>query len=296
MKAIVLTCDKYMKIADHMIQTYMKLWPDNPFVFRIPYEKYPHFMKKKYGSKIELVKAQNVIKQKVLKLLEDIPDDEWIYWCMDDKYLIDINKDKANQFYKWVSTLKDPKICGISFARAKCLLRPSNLKGLDKSIIPHTGDYLIERRNYSRIWLHQFLRSKALKNLFERFPERKFYPKEMDSFKDNMKLPKGQKLYVSEKNYVVFGESVSRGVLTKNCAYSFNNLNIKIPRGFQISDDEIIIGKMREESNSILKKIHRSPLYCSLSRVSLNIILSLPKGIKKSLRSKLESTGFNIND
>ena len=35
MKAIVLTCDKYLPITDHMLYTYQKLWSSNPFTFII---------------------------------------------------------------------------------------------------------------------------------------------------------------------------------------------------------------------------------------------------------------------
>ena len=42
MKAIVLTCDKYHKITNHMITTYQDLWPSNKLKFVIPYnEKQP---------------------------------------------------------------------------------------------------------------------------------------------------------------------------------------------------------------------------------------------------------------
>src|SRR5437016_2587497 len=39
MKAIVLTCDRYRAVTEHMILQYEKLWPDHPFVFRVPYQK-----------------------------------------------------------------------------------------------------------------------------------------------------------------------------------------------------------------------------------------------------------------
>ena len=57
MKAIVLTCDKYHKITDHMITTYQHLWPSNKLKFVIPYnEKYPQFLEDKWGDKVEFVK------------------------------------------------------------------------------------------------------------------------------------------------------------------------------------------------------------------------------------------------
>jgi hypothetical protein len=33
MKAIVLTCDRYRALTEHMIRKYEELWPDHPFVF-----------------------------------------------------------------------------------------------------------------------------------------------------------------------------------------------------------------------------------------------------------------------
>ena len=38
-KAIVLSCDKYHKITDHMIETYQKLWPTNKLKFLIPWNE-----------------------------------------------------------------------------------------------------------------------------------------------------------------------------------------------------------------------------------------------------------------
>src|SRR5438046_9676836 len=38
MKAIVLTCDRFRAITEHMIRQYETLWPDHPFVFRVPYQ------------------------------------------------------------------------------------------------------------------------------------------------------------------------------------------------------------------------------------------------------------------
>ena len=44
-KAIVLSCDRYHKITDHMIETYQKLWPTNKLKFLIPWNKvYPQFL------------------------------------------------------------------------------------------------------------------------------------------------------------------------------------------------------------------------------------------------------------
>ena len=57
-KAIVLSCDRYHKITDHMIETYQKLGPNNKLKFLIPWnEVYPQFLVDKWGDKIELIQT-----------------------------------------------------------------------------------------------------------------------------------------------------------------------------------------------------------------------------------------------
>ena len=70
-KAIVLTCDRYRAITEHMIFQYDRLWQDHPFVFHVPYQELG-------GVDTERVKyltAPSDIKATVLHLLAEIDDD-----------------------------------------------------------------------------------------------------------------------------------------------------------------------------------------------------------------------------
>src|SRR2546429_173300 len=90
-KAIVLTCDRYHVITRHMIYQYDRLWPNHPFVFHIPYQKVG-------GTDTKRTKyfpSPSDIKGTVLHLLSEIDDEEWIYWCVDDKYPIQLPVDKV---------------------------------------------------------------------------------------------------------------------------------------------------------------------------------------------------------
>jgi len=81
-RAIVLTCDRYRAVTEHMIFQYDRLWPDHPFVFHVPYQELG-------GVDTEQVKyfpTPSDIKGTVLRLLTQIDEEEWIYWCVDDKY------------------------------------------------------------------------------------------------------------------------------------------------------------------------------------------------------------------
>lgn len=263
MKAIVLTCDKYISITDHMLYTYQRLWSSNPFKFRIPYQTYPQFIKDKYGNKVELIETEKSIKSTALKLLEDIPDNEWIYWCMDDKYLIQIEEKKVNQIYQFVKTIKDTSICGIAFCRFRKWLQDDYLKQ-DSKLLGPNGQIFLERVDYSQIWIHQFVRAKVFRDLFESFPERPFNAREMDKFKDEYKLIPDKKLYVNMENLVVLGESTLKGKITTNCLESYQRWGIKAPEHFEINKHRIIMGKL--------------PRYYSL----MGLKFSLPKYLTRS--------------
>ena len=128
MKAIIVSYDKYLRFANHTISRYQKQWPSNPFIFRVPYGEAKNLLDfTKYGNKVKLVQTDGAkvtysaetssesnlispIKVTVLKLIEDIPDDEWIYWCMDDRYPIRIKDDKAKDIYEFVKNTVLPNL------------------------------------------------------------------------------------------------------------------------------------------------------------------------------------------
>src|SRR5690606_9760749 len=98
MDAIVLTCDKYAIFTDHMIDCYMRHWPSNPFRFVVPYQQ-STALDDKYGELVELVRTPSDIKGTMMTLLKRYDDEDWLYWCIDDKYLIELDEDKANDIY-----------------------------------------------------------------------------------------------------------------------------------------------------------------------------------------------------
>ena len=103
MKAIVLSCDAYHVFAHHMIVQYMNKWPNNPFVFRVPYNtEYPHQLKADLKDKVELVHTDQSIKNTVLTLLDGLDKNEWIFWSIDDKYIRDILVKPVENILQWL--------------------------------------------------------------------------------------------------------------------------------------------------------------------------------------------------
>ena len=162
---------------------------------------------------------------------------------MDDKYLIQIEEKKVNKIYQFVQTIEDPSICGIAFCRFRKWLQDDYLKP-DSKLLGPNGQIFLERVDYSQIWIHQFVRAKVFRDLFESFPERPFNAREMDKFKDEYKLIPDKKLYVNTENLVVLGESTLKGKITTNCLESYQRWGMKVPENFEINKHRIIMGKL----------------------------------------------------
>src|SRR5207237_8230889 len=83
MKAIVLTFDRHRAITQHLMLQSQRLWPDHPFRFRIPYQQ----LRGADSERAEYIESPPEIPATVLRLIEAIEAEEWVYWCSDDKYL-----------------------------------------------------------------------------------------------------------------------------------------------------------------------------------------------------------------
>jgi hypothetical protein len=245
MKALVLTYDRCRPIVEHMLKTYEQLWPENPFVFLIPFQNDSRI--NSYGQNVQMVKAPQPIIQTVNCLLARVADHEWVYWCIDDKFLLAIDAQTASYFAHYVDTITDETITGLSFARARYLLTPPHISEFPIATSDR-GDPLLRRYNYNQIWLHQFVRASTLRNLFKCFPSRDFPAIEMDAFTrqgpNALRVPHNDIMYVTQQNFVVFGESTSGGKVTRGCLESMTRFGIHCPEHFDVADVSKVIGSL----------------------------------------------------
>ena len=242
--AIVLTCQKYVPLAEHMIDRYAAVWPDHPFVFRLPDGAAAREMAPRHTARVELVptaegEGRGRFRAAVLWLLEGLADDAWVYWCIDDKYVMWLDRRSADGVVQAVRAVTDPGICGLSFARTRKLFDPAHVS-TERLRIGRQA--FLRRTSYAQIWLHQFLRVRVLRDLFTSFPEVIESAKEMDALHRAKPLPADQRLYVLDHNAVVFGESTSRGVLTANCAASLSR-GRGLPAGFTVGRQRLVVGR-----------------------------------------------------
>jgi hypothetical protein len=239
MLAIVLTCDRYRALTEHMIHCYNDVWSRHPFLFCVPYQAVDGIN----SSNSRYVRTPPRIKETVLNLLMDLEDEQWVYWCIDDKYPMQLKLERIEPIVDWLSSeLSGEDISGLLFCRCRSLLHSDNLTGNRR--ISKSGEVLLERRAYHQIWIHQFLRVKVLRYLFRSFPDEISSAKTMDTLLLNVQKPASHRLFVTRDNLAIFGESTSRGEITKNCYESIRNKKLPLCE-WTLRDDakEIIMGR-----------------------------------------------------
>jgi hypothetical protein len=238
-KAIVLTCDRYRAITEHLIFQYNRLWPDHPFVFHIPYQELG-------GVDTErgrYLTSPSDIKGTVLHLLAEIDDEEWIYWCVDDKYPIQLVTDKIASLIS--HAVRSPEVDGLLFCRCRATLNNPKLTLYPGKVKNPFGDVYLERKAWFQIWIHQILRAKVLRHLFTHLPDHIPSAKAMDDLKDDVPKLLEHRLFVTRKNFAVFGESTRKGVITQNCYESMVTAGIELPEWFRHPNGEYLtLGKL----------------------------------------------------
>ena len=230
MKAIVLTCDRYRVITEHMIGQYARLWPEHPFVFHVPFQD--EAARGADGERRRYVRTPRAIRATVLGLLDGLDDAEWVYWCIDDKYPVQLRVDAIAPLPGELASARSADVDGLLFCRCRETLHDPAAALLPHSRADAAGNGWLERRSWHQIWLHQFLRVKVLRGLFGRFPEEITAAKAMDELKWAIPKPPEHRLYVTEQNHAVFGESTKAGRITQNCHASALAAGLTLPAHF----------------------------------------------------------------
>lgn len=222
-----------------MLKTYSMHWPGNRFDFLLPFQEDTNI--NSHGQNVELVRTGSGIRECVLTLLDALSDEEWVYWCIDDKYLIDLDEASASYFSEWVEKVEDPFFAGLCFCRVRRLFEVGTVSAFAEATTDR-GHELLRRHNFNQIWLHQFLRVRSLRTLFQSFPTMNFVAKEMDYFKEALRPATEAKLFVTQDNYAVFGESSIGGKITTGCISSMRRLGLETPKYFERIQADISIG------------------------------------------------------
>ena len=228
MKAIVLTCDAYHPLANLCLASYEKHWPAHPFEFRVAYQDTRRGFDGR-SSPLCFVRTPRPIIDTMAGLLGDLDDREWVFWCMDDRYVIRADASVAVKVYEQVLGTEDPGIIAVRLISST----PSSCGGNEVALRPElVEDPRSAGTQFRLLWQHQFVRAGALRRVFQSFPSEPSIPKEMDSFLHLKRA--GERILEVRRSVLTLGESTSRGRITANCAVAFRQYGMAIPEGFEL--------------------------------------------------------------
>ena len=225
MKAITLSVDRNRPFLLNMYQSYLEFLPDAKLDFLFPWQSLepPEGLPQLLGRRLD-----ESFKASVLGLLDGIPDEEWVYWATDDRYLVAAD---AGIF----RAVQDGVAAGdFDDFESVMLDNPSRLRG---KVIPDqmtvgSGDLQISfdiRMDLLKIWQHQFVRTGLLRAIFHAMPDEMGQAKEMDqvvrSFEKTRDFHRAQPAI----SHLKFAESMSRGIPTKDAMQAISRRNIYFP-------------------------------------------------------------------
>ncbi|MFI3179484.1 MAG: hypothetical protein QX188_08010, partial [Methylococcaceae bacterium] len=75
-----------------------------------------------FADNREYIETPGEIKATVLALLADLNDEEWIYWCIDDKYPILLQLPQIKSICNYIEDQNPETVSGILFCRARRMM------------------------------------------------------------------------------------------------------------------------------------------------------------------------------
>lgn len=215
---------------------YEKLWPDNKFTFRIPYNNniestHSHFAQSK---NVNLIKCGSSILDTMEALLEGIDDEEWVYWCIDDRFPIEIDVNENNSIFD--ELYNQGKYDAFDFLRNYGPRRKLKQRNDLISIEVNSREFLEHRTNIKPLalgfWMNHYVKGKVLKRLFSREFQKnenkpaptthrilklKHPPTSADHYWQRLNAITNLKgLWRTEKHYIKFLEPIINGKETKD--------------------------------------------------------------------------------
>lgn len=242
--ALVLTYDDNRFCTENMILQYERLMGPETFQFIIPYQE-NKTIDNRIESEVLFVLSDVSIAQTIAALLRSVPRDKMVYWCIDDKYPIQMDVLAYRSVLNFLR--KEDDIDGISLAMARRLSYGLGLTRKSKKFAGIKEKNFHRRLNFNQFWLHQFIKPMCLEFVFNEIPKELGAAKEMDYYVGQIN-ENPFKMYVSQENFITFGESTHRGLVTPNLLQAASENRIEVPPSRQVSErGSIIIGEMNSK-------------------------------------------------
>lgn len=225
MKAILLTYDEQSGLAELVVKSYEALiGNDLPIEFLIPYQSadtYKHFK----SNNVSYIQSASGIKESIKALLAGIDDDEWVLWCIDDRYPVKVDKTK---FIAMVNNLSKGEVnANFNGFKLTKWVEPVSAESVEFSGAAFQQQ---EECGMTGFWHHQFVRARILRKVFVDCEE---YQNDIRLL--NNRLHKQHILdfllhvHVPSTSIVWFKEPLKKGLLTINGIEDLKKFNCPVP-------------------------------------------------------------------
>ncbi len=163
MEALLLTHDRQLGLAELVHKTYAQLWPEHPFTFRIPFARAGGSGAFSYLSaqrNCRMIRSPSGIKDSMAALLEGIDGCEWVFWCVDDRFAIALDRARVAAIVEALDTLP-PGVEEVKLLRWKEPL-------LDERMTIGATDFRRQAPGSRArgFWHHHFVRADVLRGAF----------------------------------------------------------------------------------------------------------------------------------
>lgn len=252
MKAIVLTFDKQAGFAELTYKKYMTLWENCPLEFLIPvnnkeeYQSYDFF---KSCNNVELIESKSDIRSTMKTLLSGINDDDWVYWCIDDRFPTEIiDKDLLNNLFREIESGKLDHLNGLK------LFRWHEDISEETMLLANNIFHVQRPKGLFGFWLHSFVKAKVLRKIFLSDQLNKIY-KISDIttyFHNKPQIDVFQKTVIPQNNIILMGEPCIEGEITVNGYKELKENSCPIP-SYKITNQ---IKEFLHRDTSAYKKVN----------------------------------------
>ena len=220
MKAIMLSYDNNHKYCELTYRMYMDLWPECPYHFYIPWnQREPKYFISK--PNVTLVQCSSRIMPTMQALLANVEDDDWVYWCIDDRFPVSIDAVGMQQLYEELHDYDE-----FDFVKPFC--PPSPRRRVVKYLKFNSSDeYKIQSNEVKwGYYMHHYCKAYMLKRVY--------FKGDLDTIDDFHSVMKsaldntaGLARSTHELSLIKFKEPLIDGKETKNGRRYLRKLNIQ---------------------------------------------------------------------
>jgi hypothetical protein len=241
MYGIVLSFDRQLPFVELMLAQYKRLWSDCPLIFRVPYnDSAPQGLQNQ--DYVELLKSPKPISETMRVLLQDIDDEDFVFWAIDDRYPVKVQEGVLQKTYEWL--LSNPDVVdAVKFTTSR------NFTIDDDTFYKIANQMFYKVSGTDGFYHHHFIRAKYLRHYFfeENLPENYH----IRTFHDYLRLQAiDSRIAVPSQSLIHFAEPAHIGKLTINALADLKTMNLPIP-DMQIFQSIIVYGNKNKRISTL---------------------------------------------